>query len=48
MAEREMLTAGSVRGMLQLKTVNTVFNKFLMPTINVSEMIEEEDVVQVI
>ena len=43
-----MLTAGSVRGMLQLKTVNTVFNKFLMSTINVSEMIEEEDVVQVI
>ncbi len=48
MADHEMLTVGSVRGMLQVKTVDTVFNKFLMPTINVAEMIEEEDVVQVI
>jgi len=45
MAHLAMLTVGSARGMLHVKTENTDFNKFLLPTINVAEMIEEEDVV---
>ena len=45
MAHLAMLTVGSARGMLHVKTENTDFNKFLLPTINVAEMIEEEDAV---
>lgn len=36
-----MLTVGSLRGILHCKTENTEFNKFLLPTINVMELIEE-------
>jgi len=45
MAHLAMLTVGTARGMLHVKTDNTDFNKFFLPTINVAEMIEEEDVV---
>jgi hypothetical protein len=34
-----MLTVGTSRGILHAKTENTSFNKFVLPTINVSAMI---------
>ncbi|MEC9486217.1 MAG: hypothetical protein UMU76_01785 [Prosthecochloris sp.] len=36
------LTIGSIRGMLYVKTQNTQFNQFLIPTINVAEMVEKD------
>jgi hypothetical protein len=36
------LTVGSVRGMLHVKTENTKFNKYFIPTINVAEMVSED------
>lgn len=40
-AHLAMLTVGTLRGILHTKTENTKFNKFLLPTINVTEMIKE-------
>ncbi len=37
-----MLTVGTLRGVLHSKTENTDFNKFLLPTINVMELITED------
>lgn len=37
-----VLTVGTVRGMLHSKTEGTDFNKFVLPTINVAEMIQED------
>ena len=37
-----MLTIGTLRGVLHAKTENTEFNKFLLPTINVMELIKED------
>jgi hypothetical protein len=37
-----VLTVGTARGVLHAKTENTEFNKFLLPTINVQEMIRED------
>jgi hypothetical protein len=37
-----MLTVGTTRGILHAKTENTSFNKFVLPTINVSEMIQSD------
>lgn len=37
-----VLTVGTARGVLHSKTENTEFNKFLLPTINVQEMISED------
>jgi hypothetical protein len=37
-----MLSIGSTRGVLHAKTENTMFNKFLLPTINVNELIKED------
>lgn len=37
-----MLTVGTTRGILHAKTENTSFNKFVLPTINVSEMIQQD------
>lgn len=36
-----LLTAGTVRGILHAKTENTVFNQFMLPTLNVNEMVPE-------
>jgi hypothetical protein len=36
-----LLTTGTVRGILHAKTENTVFNQFLLPTLNVNEMVPE-------
>ncbi len=37
-----MLTAGTLRGVLHCKTENTEFNQFILPTINVTELILED------
>lgn len=37
-----MLTIGTLRGILHSKTENTEFNKFLLPTINVTELIQSD------
>lgn len=37
-----MLTIGSARGILFSKTEDTIFNKFLLPTINVTELVNED------
>lgn len=36
------LTIGSARGILHAKTENTPFNQFVLPTINVTEMIKDD------
>jgi len=35
-----MLTIGAARGVLHSKTENTFFNKFVLPTINVNEIVK--------
>lgn len=42
LAHIAMLTIGTTRGVLHSKTDNTKFNDFLLPTINVTEMIEND------
>ena len=37
-----MLTIGTLRGTLHCKTENTEFNKFILPTINVTELIKSD------
>ena len=37
-----MLSIGSTRGVLHSKTENTIFNKFLLPTINVNDLIKTD------
>lgn len=37
-----VLTIGSARGILHAKTEGTVYNQYLLPTIDVKEMIEED------
>lgn len=37
-----MLTIGTTRGVLHSKTENTPFNNFLLPTLNVSEMVKKD------
>jgi hypothetical protein len=37
-----MLSIGTTRGVLHSKTENTVYNKFLLPTINVINLIKED------
>lgn len=40
MAHLAMLTVGTVRGVLHAKTENTIFNQFILPTINVADLIK--------
>ncbi len=42
MCHLTMLTVGTVRGILHAKTENTSFNKYLIPTINVNAMINDD------
>lgn len=42
MAHLTMLTVGSARGVLHAKTDGTQFNKFLLPTIDVTTLINED------
>jgi hypothetical protein len=37
-----VLTIGTSRGILHAKTENTFFNKFLIPTLNASELVEKD------
>jgi hypothetical protein len=37
-----MLTVGTTRGILHAKTENTCFNRYVIPTINVAEMIKDD------
>jgi hypothetical protein len=37
-----MLTVGTTRGILHAKTENTCFNKYVLPTVNVSELIKDD------
>lgn len=40
-AHMAMLTVGTSRGVLHAKTEGTIFNEFVLPTINVVDMIKE-------
>lgn len=42
MAHLAMLTVGTARGMLHVKTENTKFNRYFLPPINVAEMVSED------
>lgn len=42
-----MLTIGTTRGVLHSKTENTPFNNFLLPTLNVNEMVKKDVVFKV-
>lgn len=42
LAHLAMITTGTTRGVLFAKTENTLFSKFIVPTLNVSEMIPED------
>jgi hypothetical protein len=42
MAHLAMITVGTSRGVLHGKTKNTKFNDFILPMINVAEMIKED------
>lgn len=41
-AHMAMITVGTSRGILHTKTEGTVFNEFILPPLNVSEMIGED------
>lgn len=41
-----VLTIGSARGVLHAKTEGTIFNDYLLPTIDVKQMIEEDVVLE--
>lgn len=42
-----MLTIGTARGVLHSKTENTPFNSFLLPTLNVNELVKKDVVFKV-
>jgi hypothetical protein len=42
MTHLAMLTIGTTRGILHSKTENTCFNKYIVPTINVTELVKED------
>ena len=44
LAHLAMITIGTARGVLFAKTEGTLFNTFIIPTLNVSEMIETDGV----
>lgn len=41
-----VLTIGTTRGVLHAKTENTLYNRFLLPTLNVSESIKEDVIIR--
>ncbi|WP_064967610.1 hypothetical protein [Tenacibaculum ovolyticum] len=41
MTHLTMITVSSVRGVLHAKTEGTIFNKYLLPTLNVTKMVKE-------
>jgi hypothetical protein len=42
MAHLAMITVGTARGVLHAKTDNTPFNRFVLPTINVTDLVQED------
>ena len=42
-----MLTIGTTRGVLHSKTENTPFNSFLLPTLNVNELVKKDVVFKI-
>jgi hypothetical protein len=42
MTHLTMITVSSVRGVLHAKTEGTIFNKYLLPTLDVTEMVKED------
>ncbi len=42
MAHLAMITVGTTRGVLHTKTENTKFNEYVLPTLNITEMITED------
>jgi len=42
LAHLAMITTGTTRGVLFAKTESTLFSKFIVPTLNIAEMITEE------
>lgn len=42
-----VLTVGTARGVLHTKTENTIFNKFIIPTLNVSNLVEKDVVFEI-
>lgn len=43
LAHMAMITVGTLRGILFAKTEGTIFNKFIIPTIDVASMIEKDE-----
>ncbi len=41
-----VLTMGTLRGVLHAKVENTAFNMFLLPTINVTEMVKQDVIIK--
>jgi hypothetical protein len=46
MCHLAVLVIGTTRGILHVKTENTPFNRFFVPTINVTETIREDVVIE--
>lgn len=42
MAHLTVITVGTTRGVLHTKTENTPYNQFILPTLNVADMIKED------
>lgn len=42
MTHLTMITVSSVRGVLHAKTEGTIFNKYLLPTLDVTKMVKED------
>jgi hypothetical protein len=42
MSHLSMLTVGTARGVLHAKTENTEYNKFMLPAINVTDLIKDD------
>lgn len=40
-----MLSIGTLRGVLHAKTENTFFNRFLVPTLNVNDLVKEDIII---
>ena len=43
-AHMAMITVGTSRGILHSKTEGTIFNKYIIPTLNVAQMIPEDSI----
>lgn len=41
-AHMAMITVGTSRGILHTKTEGTIFNKYILPTLNVAQMVPED------